>query len=188
MGKIPDITSAESSKQKGNSTPQSDSQSTDTTGEAVGKQIKSLRQEMNSKKKKEKKKEKLREKKKNLADSANTNKIEDLEITFQNEAIKPSSEPSSAEMKEPGKPSLFVSKASDKKKKKNKLTMDDVRSASTFDYAAAESSLSKDNKSKKKDFYDCALPSRNGKKEQVKKPRLSGANSNKSISFDSKRK
>jgi len=145
----------------------------------VEKQIKSLRQEADSKKKKEKKKNKMK-KQEGKARESSENIKEEVSLEKTSEPKLPD------EIK--SEPTVKISKEGHderKKNKKKKITMEDVGDLAAFNYGAAEASFSKA-KSKNKDVYDCALPSRDGKKEKVKKTKMSGPKSNKNISFHPK--
>lgn len=171
-------------------------------------QIKSLRQEVNSEKKKDKKDKLMKKLKKKEKRSSNGSDrygllktdvicIEDSPVStkVKKEVITIEDSPVPAKGSKDVKDVILVGdspvvgEVSRKKKKSKKLTIDEVKEQfSSFDYSAAEASLSKANP-KKKNVYDSALPVRGGKKERkemVKKTKLSGPKSNKSFSFDSK--
>ncbi|XP_005101906.2 exosome component 10 isoform X2 [Aplysia californica] len=154
------------------------------TDEKVERQIKSLRQEVSQKKKKEKKKDKAKRKEKEAAPASENGSSSTLDSQS---SVGDTSANIPVEAQESNVSVPVINEVTEgKKKTKNKnkkLTIEDVQEKfSTFDYSAAEANLSKAKK-QKTDVYDSALPKR-GSKEKVKKTKLSGPKSNKSISFD----
>ncbi|KAH9499357.1 Exosome component 10, partial [Bulinus truncatus] len=145
------------------------------TGEKMEKhietQIKSLRQEAVAKKKKQKKLEKKKSvKSKNDDETKNT---ETSPVT-NSPVTKESSE------------TVVIKKDPEKKKKKKIAVAEILENFESFDYSAAQSTLSKENAKKRKpDIFNPSLPSRSGKmKDKVKKPKLAGPKSNMSYTFD----
>ncbi|GFO01410.1 exosome component 10 [Plakobranchus ocellatus] len=171
----------------------------------VEKKIKSLREEVNVQKKKKKKALKEKEKRKTEREETSeaSSVSEDLQCNNNqtnnsnssstvgassslSSSDQPASTPASTTADSSDTHALMSRKEKKKEKKNKKLTIEQVEeNFSAFDYSAAEQALNKKKKEKKSaDIFNPALPSRSGKdKNKAKKPKLSGANSNKLFSF-----
>ncbi|RUS79080.1 hypothetical protein EGW08_013166 [Elysia chlorotica] len=168
--------------------------------DSVERKIKSLREEVNIKKKKKRKALKEKHKKQKEIDneesetpsagaSALGHKDSNNSSSLSSSSTSAISTTEKSDILVSAPPDVQIPNIRDKKKKgkKNKkLTIEDVeKNFSEFDYSAAGKAFEKKKKEKKKtDIYNPSLPSRTGKdKNKAKKPRLSGANSNKLVSF-----
>ncbi|KAK3801382.1 hypothetical protein RRG08_059084 [Elysia crispata] len=180
--------------------------------DSLERKIKSLREEVNIKKKKKKKALKEKQKKQNerqneesetssvgpealeqTGDKNNSNSSSSLLPASSSLSSTLTSAPTATAIKSdfrstaPSDVQTQLIREKKKKGKKNKkLTMEEVEeNFSEFDYSAAGQAFEKKKKEKKNsDIYNPSLPSRTGKdKNKAKKPKLSGANSNKLVSF-----